>query len=125
MLTKEKKLELVKSLCWDYDVSLQSMLDVIEGRAESADGVFDREKLLVRCLERLPWHHVVSLWDKDVMLELYNDNLSKRLFPKQRRSEIDGTFSILRREPLPHTGWGDEYSKSLQRAFLSDRWNRA
>lgn len=62
MLTKEKKLELVKSLCWDYDVSLQSMLDVIEGRAESADGVFDREKLLVRSLERLPWHYEENLY---------------------------------------------------------------
>jgi len=121
--TLKEKLDLMKCLCWDYDVSPQSMLDVIEGRAESADGVFDREKLLVRCLERLPWHYTISLWDKDVMIKLYTPQLSKRLFPKQRRREIDGTFSILRKEPLPHTGWGDEYSKSLQRAFLSDRWN--
>jgi hypothetical protein len=114
----------MKSLCWDYNVSEQAMLDVIDGTAELADGVFDRKKLLVRCLERLPWHYVTSLWDKDVMLELYGPELSKRLFPKQKRSEIDGMFAILRKEPLPHTGWGDEYSKSLRRTFLSDRWNR-
>ena len=124
MLTLDKKLDLMKYLCWDYYVSPQSMLDVIEGRAELADGVFDREKLLVRCLERLPWHYITTLWDKNVMLELYTPQVSKRLFPKQRRSEIDGTFAILRREPLPHSGWSNEYSKSLQRTFLSNRWNR-
>ena len=123
MFTLNKRLDIMKSLCWDYNVSQQSMLDVIEGRAESAEGVFDRKKLLVRCLERLPWHYVTSLWDKDVMMKLYDTELSRRLFPKQKRSEIDGMFAILRKEPLPHTGWGDEYSKSLQRTFLSDRWN--
>jgi hypothetical protein len=112
---------MMKIICWDYDVSQQSMLDVIEGRTESAGGVFDREKLLVRCLERLPWHYVTSLWDKDVMMKLYDHKLSMRLFPKQKRSEIDEMFAILRKEPLPHTGWSDEYSKSLQRTFLSDR----
>jgi len=123
MLTADKKLDLMKYLCWDYNVSPQSMLDVIEGRTELADGVFDKEKLLVRCLERLPWHYVVSLWNKDELNKLYSPELSKRLFPKQKRSEIDGTFAILRRETLPHSGWGDEYSKSLKRTFLSDRWN--
>jgi len=123
MFTLDKKLDIMKSICWDYNVSRQSMLDVIEGRAESADGVFDRKKLLVRCLQRLPWHYVTELWDKNVLMELYDCELSKRLFPKQKRREIDGMFSILRKEPLPHTGWSDEYSKSLQRAFLSDRWN--
>lgn len=40
------------------------MLSVIEGKTPTA-GPFDREKLFVRSLERLPWHRVILLWGLD------------------------------------------------------------
>jgi hypothetical protein len=53
-LTHEEKLNLMRSLNWDYLDTQKDMLAVIEGRLASS-GVFTRDKLFVRSLERLPW----------------------------------------------------------------------
>ena len=56
-LSDEKKLELTRSLNWDYEVSPQDILSIIEGKIE-AKAPFDRKFLFARSLERLPWHYM-------------------------------------------------------------------
>ncbi|MDR0496433.1 MAG: hypothetical protein LBH42_02330, partial [Treponema sp.] len=60
-LSNEEKLSLMHSLNWDYLDKPEDMLAVIEGRLESS-GAFNREKLFVRSMERLTWHHFTALW---------------------------------------------------------------
>jgi hypothetical protein len=122
-LSIEKKINLMKNLNWDYQTSLEDMLDVVEGRLQCA-GVFDRNTLFTRCLERLPWHYVVALWGIDNMKQLYTEEVRNRIWPIDRRETFDVAFRILRGNTVPVSGWGSERSQRLRRTFLSDRWNR-
>jgi hypothetical protein len=124
ILTKAEKIKFMKRLSWDYDVSCGDMLDVVEGRASFA-GDFDREKLFARSLERMPWHYVVALWGVDAMNELYTDRTRAMLWPAERKEMCDASFSILRGESLPHTGWDTPRMRGYKDTFLSDRWDRA
>ncbi|MDR0485177.1 MAG: hypothetical protein LBH29_00450 [Elusimicrobiota bacterium] len=121
-LTIDEKLSLMKSVNWDYDVCPKDMLDVIERRRDSA-GVFDRKQLFVRCLERLRWYDIISLYGIEQMTELYTPEISRRI-RKELRREYDFAFAFLRGEPLSFTGWGDSGYKPLPNPFLPDRWYR-
>ena len=120
-LTHEEKLKFMRSLNWDYLDTHEDMLAVIEGRLESS-GAFNREKLFVRSLERIPWHYVVALWGIETIKELYTPEIAGRIWPKSRRYHFDFALAVLRREPLPLTGWGDEHYQQMWRPFLSNRW---
>ena len=123
-LSREKKLELMRSLNWDYNVGPKDMLSIIEGKLESA-APFDRKFLFARALERLPWHYMIGLWGVEAAMELYTPEIVRRLWPKSRRDMCDFAFAILRGDAVPSTGWGSPRSKELQHTFLSHRWNRA
>jgi hypothetical protein len=125
-LSREEKLGLMSHLNWGYStVSFEDMLDVIEGRKEDPDPVwgFNRKNLFIRSLERLPWHYMVALWGVETMKQLYTPEINRRIWPASRREYFDRAFKLLRGEPLPTTGWGAEYCKSLRNTFLSNRWN--
>jgi len=121
-LTYEEKLRLMKSLNWDYLDKHEDMLAVVEGKLKSS-GAFTRDRLFVRSLERLTWHYVVALWGIENIKSLYTPELAGRIWPKSRRPHFDFALAVLRREPLPHSGWGTEYSKSERYRFFSDRRN--
>ena len=123
MLSHEKKLELMRSLNWDYTVSSEDMLSVIEGTLETA-APFDRKFLFVRSLERLPWHYMIGLWGVEAAKELYTPEIARRLWPKSMREIYDFAFAILRREPVSVAEWGSKRSEELRHTFLSHRWNR-
>jgi hypothetical protein len=124
-LTHEEKIDMMRTLNWDYDVSPEDMLAVIEGRLEAASP-FDRKRLMVRSLERLSWHCLVALWGGvEPFKELYTPELARRLWPKSRRREFDFAIAVLRGEPVPATRWGDGYYQSLRNRFFSDRRDSA
>jgi hypothetical protein len=123
VLTPEEKLKHMRSLNWDYTTSPEDMLAVLEGRMEKA-GPFDQAVLLVRSLEGLHWEYVVALWGVEKIKELYTPELSRRIWPKDRRRLFDFAVGILRKEPVSPSGWGSKYSESVRNTFLSDRWNR-
>jgi len=123
-LTHEEKLKFMRTLNWDYLDKYEDMLAVIEGRLESS-GAFNRDKLFVRSLERIPWHYVVALWGVETIKELYTPEIAKRIWPKDRRYHFDFALAVLRREPVPTTRWGDEYFKSKRFEFFSNRGHSA
>ena len=123
-LTHEEKLDLMKSLNWDYLDTHEDMLAVIEGRLESS-GAFNREKLFVRSLERLTWVYIVGLWGIETLKYLYTPELAKRIWPKDLKQRYDFAFKVLRREPLPSSRWGDEHYKQMWRPVFSNRWYSA
>ncbi|GHV87274.1 hypothetical protein AGMMS50255_5700 [Spirochaetia bacterium] len=124
ILSYEEKIEMMRSLSWDYNVSPEDMLAVVEGKLESAAG-FDRDRIFLRCLERVPWHRVIALWGVDKVKELYTQETAKRIFPKTLKERYDFAIAILRREPVPPARWGDEHYKSLRDTIFSHRWYRA
>jgi hypothetical protein len=123
-LSHEEKLRFMKTLNWDYLDSYEDMLAVIEGRLENS-GAFNREKLFVRSLERIPWHYVTALWGIEAIKELYTPEIARRIWPKERRYHFDFALAVLRREPLPPARWGDEHYKQMWRPVFSNRWYSA
>jgi hypothetical protein len=122
-LSRDEKLKLMQNINWDYDVSHEDMLAVIEGSLEKA-GPFTRDRLFVRSLERIPWHYIVMLWGVEAIKALYTEDVARRIWPRDRRKHFDFALAILRREPVSTPGWGDECYEWMQRAFLSHRWDR-
>jgi hypothetical protein len=121
-LSREEKLHLMGNLNWDYLDTREDMLEVIEERLESS-GAFNREKLFVRSLERIPWHYMTALWGIEAIKRLYTPDIARRIWPKSRRYHFDFALAVLRREALPPARWGDEYFKSQRYRFFSDRGN--
>jgi hypothetical protein len=123
-LTYEEKLEIVKGLNWDYDVSPEDLLAVVEGRLDHA-GPFDRERLFVRSLERVPWHRIVGLWGKELAQSLLRPDIIKRVWMTSRRDKLERLAKILRREPVSFPGWSAELREKLQNTVFSHRWYRS
>ena len=121
-LSYEEKLELMRQLNWDSLDSCEDMLAVVEGRLEQS-GAFDRDRLFVRSLERLPWYYFISLWGIDEAKKLYSPENASRIWPKERRRSFDFAFSILQGNPIPPTRWGTERYKSQRNRFFSNRGN--
>jgi hypothetical protein len=122
-LSREEKLEIMRSLNWDYTVTPQQMLEVLEGKIGKT-GPFDKTFLFVRSLERLPWHILIGLWGPEAAKELYTPEAATRLWPKSLRSRYDFAFAILRREPVPLAEWGSANYKLMQDTVFSHRWYR-
>ena len=123
-LSQEEKLDLMRSLNWDYNVTSEDMLAVIEGKLEKI-GPFDKTFLFVRSLERLPWHYMIGLWGVENAKELYTQDAAARLWPKSLRRTFDFAFSVLRKEPVSLAEWGSPHSRELQNTLFSHRWYRA
>jgi len=122
-LSLEEKLELMRSLNWDYNVTPEDMLAVLEGKLDKI-GPFDKTFLFVRSLERLLWHYMISLWGVETAKELYTPEAAARLWPKSIRRTFDFAFAILRREPVSPTEWGSPRCRELQNTVFSHRWYR-
>jgi hypothetical protein len=121
-LTHEEKLNLMRSLNWDYNVPYEEMLAVIENDVEG-ERPFDRKTLFTRSLERLGWGAVVGLWGIERVKRLWTPEIRRRIWPPSRREDYDVTFALLRGEPVSRTGWGAEFFKSDRYRFFSDRGN--
>jgi hypothetical protein len=122
-LSRKEKLELMQSLNWDFTVTAEEMLAVLEGEKPGA-GSFDRNFLFVRSLERLPWHDIIGLWGVEEVKTLYTPENIRRLWPKDLRRKYDFALAILRREPVSFAEWGSPDSEQLRNTVFSHRWYR-
>lgn len=123
-LAREKKMEIVGKLHWDFDVSSEELLEVIEGERECC-GPFTKETLFARCLGVLVWQDVARLWGVEKCASMYTDNVRRMLFPRELRSDYDELFRILRGGALQNPGRGAEKREKLRDAILFNRRNRA
>jgi hypothetical protein len=113
----ERKL---KPLFWDYVVDPAEACDVLMGRRRQA-GPFDRERLLIRLFERLPWYDLLEiLGPEGVKSALTPEIIHKLRFPylKERYEFIRRT---LHAETVSFTGWNPENRARVGAAFLSHR----
>ena len=123
-LSYDEKIEMMRCLNWDSNVSPEDMLAVVEGKLDKAGG-FDQDRLFLRCLGRVPWYRIIVLWGVDKVKQLYTPKIARTLFPRELRIHYDFALAVLRREPVSTPEWGSEYHKQVQDAFLSKRWHRA
>ena len=113
----------MQSLCWDYDVQEDRLLEVLLGLREK-EGPFDQERIFLRALERLPWHDILKVMGKEKVTQLLTpERIAKLRFPGQRR-RYERIRKILRGEPVPLSGWNPIHRETYRRSLLSNRWYR-
>jgi len=82
MTDNSTKLSLMQAIMWDYNISPQDCLDVLEGKKERA-GHYDQSSLFRKVLESYPWFTVMELVPISRIKALLTDSLIHQL-----RSEL-------------------------------------
>ena len=99
-LSKAEKLSLLDNLTWDYSVTSEDLLSIIE-KNQTKKLPFTEKTLFARCLETFTWEDLISLWGLERAKKLYTPEVSRMLFPKLLREEYDNVFNLLQRGTLP------------------------
>lgn len=60
-LSKTEKLSLLDSLTWDYTVTFEDLLSIID-KTQNKELPFSEKTLFARCLETFTWENMISLW---------------------------------------------------------------
>ena len=123
-LTQKEKIEIIKKINWDYAVEPEEILQVIENKKKQA-GPFDRKKLFLRCVERMPWHRISGLWGAENAKEMLTAEILMKVRTTSRRGHLEQLQKILRGEALPPAKWDSEMRARLSNTVLSQRWYRA
>ncbi len=111
---------ILKLLFWDYIVDPAEAYEVLTGVRQLA-GPFNRERLLIRMLERLPWYDLVEvLGIEGLKRDLTPEIIRKLRFPclKERYEFVR---KVLHGEPVSFTGWNPENRAKVGAALLSHR----
>ena len=119
-LSVTEKLNLIEKLNWDYNISAEDILAVIENRLEQV-GAFNRDNLFARSLETFLWEDLVNLWGLDNCVRLYTGKIRRMIFDRMLKEEYDAVFAILRGDPLPIAGQSTEDVERLRSALLFNR----
>jgi hypothetical protein len=113
----ERKL---KSLLWDYVVDPAEACNVLMGKCRQA-GPFNREKLLIRMLERLSWYDLLEIFGPEGVKKILTPEIIRKLrFPYQKE-RYEFIRRILHGESVSFTGWRPENRAKIGATLLSHR----
>ena len=73
-LSKKEKLSLLDNLTWDYNVTSEDLLSIIEENS-TRELPFSEKTLFARCLETFTWEELISLWGLERAKLLYTPSL--------------------------------------------------
>ena len=112
---------IAKTIVWHYKHDPEELAEVLSGERERV-GQFDKRRLFVRMLTRLPWHRTVTALGIEEVKRLLTPEAIAMLWPPGLRESYARVRSLLRDDPVPPLDWNSEYVRRLQDTFLSDRW---
>ena len=125
MFTRERKLELLAGIVWDYDTDPETLLAVLEGRQEKAGGV-DKSAIYRRLLRALPWQNIVGLIGADEAIAMLTTENIAHLWPRELKEQYERLRKILRGEPVSPSEWDSPNARArLRQRTFSHRWYRA
>ncbi len=113
--------ELLKKIYWDYTIDTDSLLIQLDNNTLPQQ---TKERLFIRCLQHLPWHFVVGIFGFDKAKELLTNEVTQKIWPKERSTRFAILRKILYGEPLPPARWDTELRKKIRSTVLSNRWYR-
>ena len=79
MLSDRGKIKFCKSLYWDYRISDEEIITIIE-KGECRG--FTRKNLLARVLKSCRWYEIKEVLPPELLKEALSDEVLKTLFPK-------------------------------------------
>ena len=97
------KKELAISLYWDRNIDFDYVVDLLNGKPELNPG--DRVDLYRRCLNSFDWLRLVKIFSYEVLKDdVLNEEVIKRVFPKDLRSKYRYARKILSEITVPASG---------------------
>ena len=124
MMSNEEKHRILKSIFWDYDISLLPLNKIIEGDIKAIES-YEFKLMMNRMLERLNWYELLDILGAGLLKDLITPEIIGRLRSKELKERYERIRRILHKEPLPFSGWDPEYRKRIKSTLLSDRWYRS
>ncbi len=106
-ISNERKKELLKQVIWDYKVSPDILLNILENKQVKFLHI-DKKYLINRCFNYLNWYQFISLFDRDKLLEAieelkYSSTWQER-YNKNNIQGLEFAKKILRKEALSASG---------------------
>lgn len=92
-MEREQKIEYVKSLLWDYNISPEECLEVLEGSRKKA-GHYDAEMLFRKMIESWRWFTVLKILPKERIQEL----LTEKVLVSLRDQKLTEHYRFVKRE---------------------------
>jgi hypothetical protein len=93
-MSSEEKLEIIKSLFWDYDVNPEEALPVLEGKSERI-GSISKHELFIKILNFVPWHTIREIFPERMLPQLLSDQVINGLFPPILRERYQYVRKLL------------------------------
>lgn len=85
---RKKKLELMKSLMWDYNIPPEHCLEVLEGKREKA-GHYNEKTLFRKLLESYRWFTILKILSLKRIAELLTTDVISSLRFKSLRNNYE------------------------------------
>jgi len=92
--SREKKLELMRSLMWDYNIPPEHCLEVLEGKRKNA-GHYDEDTLFRKLIESFSWFTVLGILSPERILELLSLEKIQKLRFKSLTKHYEFIYSRL------------------------------
>jgi len=86
MKINEKLKEELKEIVWDYEVSLEELIQILEGRKKSFS--LNREKILARLLLSVNWYKLLEIFGPHILKEILNDEVLKYIHIESLRQDF-------------------------------------
>ena len=86
MKINEKLKEELKKIVWDYEVSLEELIQILEGRKKSFS--LNREKILARLLLSVNWYKLLEIFGPHILKEILNDEVLKHIHTESLRQDF-------------------------------------
>ena len=88
-----ERLNLMRSLMWDYNIAPEHCLEVLEGKREKA-GHYTEATLFRKLLESYRWFTILTIIPPERILELLTDNVIQSL----RFKSLSERYAFIRKE---------------------------
>ena len=111
----------LKRMVWDYDIPVEDLYDVIQGKKSHA-GHWDFDHLLIRMLDHLSWYDLLDLLGRRTLEEKLVPEILQKIRSPEKRKKYERLGRILRGEPVSFTKWGPEYCQEIRGTLFSNRW---
>ncbi|MEX0681615.1 MAG: hypothetical protein WD097_09560 [Balneolales bacterium] len=96
-MDRTEKISFMKSLMWDYELSPEHCLEVLEGKRKTA-GHYNAEMLFQKLIESYRWFTVLKILSPDRIYELLTEDVLDKLRNKKLAEHYRFLKSELQRE---------------------------
>lgn len=106
-IPNETKKELLAKVMWDYKVSPDVLLNILENKQDNFSHI-DRRYLINKCFNYLNWYQFISLFDREQLLEALEEikfsSAWQERFNKNSITGLEFAKRFLRKETLSASG---------------------